>query len=372
MKPILKNNKKDAETPEFSIIIPVYNVDLDYFNICIDRILRQSLESFEVIIVDDGSGKECADACDQYAKRDQRIRVIHQDNNGVSAARNNGILNAKAEWIMFVDADDWIEDNTLEAISEYIDGRSYDIIFFDCVLEYANMQEDVHYRLKPGVYKSGSIDDKELLYLEAMGPKTSKYGNITYCWGKVYNRGFLLDNGIMFPESIPKSEDKVFVLQCLQKMKTLLKMDGAFYHYRINSASVCNSYTESADKDRTELIMILDEISDQMDRELGSLKGNKGYNRVSKKCRLFIFGIITDILRLKYYHKDYPRSRKHRSAEVKAFLNSEPYKRAVRETRYSELSTEAKFKKFLIGHGMPELFYYTKMAKQKLKGRSAK
>lgn len=372
MKPILNSNKKDAETPAFSIIIPVYNVELEYLNICIDCVLRQSLQSFEIIIVDDGSQKKCASACDQYSKRDQRIRVIHQDNTGVSAARNIGILNAKSDWIMFVDADDWIEDNTLESISEYLANQSYDIIFFDCVLEYANKQEDVHYRIQPGVYESDNIDDKELLYLEAIGPKTSKYGNISYCWGKVYNRDFLLNNGILFPKGISKSEDKVFVLQCLRKMKTLLKIDGVFYHYRINLASVCNSYTENADKDRTELIKILNEISDQMDRELGGLKRDKNYNLVSMKCRMFIFGIITDILRLKYYHKDYPRSKKHRNAEVKAFLNSEPYNQVIRETRYSELSTEAKFKKFLISHGMPEIFYYTKMAKQKLKGRSAK
>lgn len=93
-------------TPLFSIIIPIYKVRQDYLEICIESIRNQSFQNIEIIMVDDGSPDNCGVLCDDYAKKDSRIRVIHQINQGVSVARNAGIEAAKGEWIMFVDADD--------------------------------------------------------------------------------------------------------------------------------------------------------------------------------------------------------------------------------------------------------------------------
>ena len=97
---------------KLSIIMPVYNVE-DYLCKCIDSVLNQDYEDYEVILVDDGSPDECPKICDSYAKKHDNIRVVHRENGGLSAARNSGIEVAIGEYILFVDSDDYIEPNVL-------------------------------------------------------------------------------------------------------------------------------------------------------------------------------------------------------------------------------------------------------------------
>ena len=99
--------------PVISVIVPVYNAE-KYINRCIESILNQTFKDFELIIVDDGSKDNSGNICEEYARRDERIKVIHQENKGQASARNRGVLNAAGEWITFVDADDMIQSQMLE------------------------------------------------------------------------------------------------------------------------------------------------------------------------------------------------------------------------------------------------------------------
>lgn len=358
--------------PFFSIIIPVFNVNLDYFEVCMNSILKQSFGDFEVIIVDDGSNKDCAYRYDYYAKVDNRVKVIHQANQGVSVARNRGIEAATAEWIMFADADDWLEINACEILNSYLCNISCDILLFSATKEYAEKQEKINYGLEhEKIYKTSEIDIREMLYLRTMGTKSSVLGNLYYSWDKVYNRNFLLDNHLQYPAGISKSEDKVFILRCLQKLSSLLFVDTALYHYRINEASVCNRYSENADSDRIALANLLEQVAFSMDRELGEIKGDSHYNKIQMQFNRFIFGIITDVLFLKYYHLDYPRSKQERNAEVKAFLNTEPFKSSIRTVKYSDLTRKAKVKKFMLSYGLVSQFYKLKQKRELSSGKIA-
>ena len=98
-----------------SVIVPVYKVE-PYINHCVDSILAQTYRDFELILVDDGSPDNCGKICDEYAKQDSRVHVIHQENKGVSAARNAGISLAKGEYISFIDGDDYVEKDFFERI----------------------------------------------------------------------------------------------------------------------------------------------------------------------------------------------------------------------------------------------------------------
>ncbi|MEG1313359.1 MAG: glycosyltransferase, partial [Bacilli bacterium] len=95
------------DSPKLSIIVPVYNVD-KYINKCIESILAQTFTDFELLLVNDGSLDSSGSICDEYEKKDSRIKVFHKENGGVSSARNLGLENARGEWIAFVDGDDWI------------------------------------------------------------------------------------------------------------------------------------------------------------------------------------------------------------------------------------------------------------------------
>lgn len=115
---------------KLSIIIPVYNVE-DYLCRCIDSVLNQDYEDYEVILVDDGSPDECPKICDSYAKKHNNIRVVHRENGGLSAARNSGIEVAKGEYVMFVDSDDYIEPNVLGGLMEQVERESLDVLRFN-------------------------------------------------------------------------------------------------------------------------------------------------------------------------------------------------------------------------------------------------
>lgn len=103
-------------TPFLSIIIPIYKIKESYLRECFDSLLAQDMKDFQIIAVDDGSPDQSGDICDEYAQKDERVIVIHQENAGVSVARNAGIKAASTEWITFVDPDDWVESNHVSTL----------------------------------------------------------------------------------------------------------------------------------------------------------------------------------------------------------------------------------------------------------------
>lgn len=113
--------------PEISVIVPVYKVEKD-LNKCIDSILLQTFKDFELILVDDGSPDKCGEICDKYEYEDNRIKVIHKENGGVSSARNAGIDIARGKYINFVDSDDWIERESLEVLYKIANETCADIV----------------------------------------------------------------------------------------------------------------------------------------------------------------------------------------------------------------------------------------------------
>ena len=119
--------------PEISVIVPVYKVE-PYLCRCVDSILAQTFTDFELILVDDGSPDNCGAICDEYAAKDERIHVIHQENQGQAAARNHALdwvfINSKSEYISFVDSDDWIHSRYLELLVEGI--RRYNVNICQC------------------------------------------------------------------------------------------------------------------------------------------------------------------------------------------------------------------------------------------------
>lgn len=117
--------------PKFTVIIPVYNVAA-YLAKCIDSVLKQEFKQYEVILIDDGSTDESGTICDKFAEQDKRIVVIHQKNKGLSAARNIGIENAKGEYILFLDSDDyWHDSSALNIIYSRLNVSNADILSFN-------------------------------------------------------------------------------------------------------------------------------------------------------------------------------------------------------------------------------------------------
>lgn len=208
-----------------SIIVPVYNVER-YLCECINSIINQKVKNWELILVDDGSTDRSNSICDNYAIKDNRIRVIHKQNGGVSSARNIGIEVAKGEWLVFVDADDWIDENFLTLISDNIDS-GYQIIHFG----YKKQLSD------------GSIQVRNPLFLgEVM--KSDFFTPLN--WSSVsvsfsFSADLLKRFNIKFPIGMRTSEDRVFIGCCVLASEKILSVYGSHYTYRYTPGSAVNS-----------------------------------------------------------------------------------------------------------------------------------
>ena len=203
-----------------SIIIPVYNV-APYLAQCIDSILAQSFSDFEIILVDDGSKDSSGQICDNYAAKDSRIRVIHKENAGVSAARNTGIEAANGEWISFIDSDDWVDTDYLEKFE--LDKDDADLIIQG--LEYYDNRNRQYFKqIKVADCILSGTDSKKLV------ADNNVLGS-GYPVAKAY-RKFIIDKGVRFDTSISYHEDHIFVLNTLAVVSKIRLSDSVAYKYR--------------------------------------------------------------------------------------------------------------------------------------------
>lgn len=164
-----------------SVIVPVYNVE-PYLKKCLDSIVNQTYEDLEILVIDDGSTDKSGQICDEYAEWDERVRVFHTDNKGLSAARNLGLKEAKGEWIEFVDSDDWVDRDYCKLPLELANIHNADLIIF----RFRKIRGiNRRWRIKPG--KKTTEDALRLIHEEAS----------VVVWNKLFRRS--LFNGISFP-----------------------------------------------------------------------------------------------------------------------------------------------------------------------------
>ena len=123
-----------------SVIVPVYNTE-KYLDRCIQSVLAQTYTNWELLLIDDGSTDSSGTICDQYAAEDNRIRVFHKENGGVSSARNLGLDNAKGEWITFVDSDDWVEPSMLKELLAIALDNDADYVYCDLLFDFGQYQK---------------------------------------------------------------------------------------------------------------------------------------------------------------------------------------------------------------------------------------
>ena len=212
-----------------SIVVPVYNVE-KYLSECIESILNQTFRDYELILVDDGSTDRCPQICDEFALKDERIRVIHQKNAGVSAARNAGIENANGKYVMFVDSDDYIAptlyENLLKGMSE-----NTDLVISGLVRDYG------HKKIKE------SVDDVIKCNIEELRKNYDTYPSMNSPCAKLYKRELIYD--IRFDEGISMGEDLLFNLKYYEKCRNIVFLPVCDYFYDCTNAnSATHKYKE--------------------------------------------------------------------------------------------------------------------------------
>ena len=210
-------------TPRFSIIIPIYKVE-KYLDRCVRSAINQSYTNIELVLVDDGSPDNCPTMCDEYAKADNRIKVIHKPNGGLSDARNVGIAVATGEYILLLDSDDYIDTDTCEKLLPYTE-RMPDIIVGQARVEGADFELDNKTNFVTGTgydyLKKVVFEDKAQMA----------------AWLYVFRRIFLMNNKLEFKKGI-LHEDEQFTPRALLASKSVVATGVCFYHYVIRADSI--------------------------------------------------------------------------------------------------------------------------------------
>ncbi|MBR6737921.1 MAG: glycosyltransferase family 2 protein [Clostridia bacterium] len=217
--------------PVLSVIIPIYNVE-NYLAECVDSVLNQSFTDLEVILVDDGSPDNCPLICDDYAKKDNRVKVVHKQNGGLSSARNAGLNIASGEYVIFLDSDDYYRNlDFLEKIVESLNGC--DALFFQRV----KLFNDKDFGDNPSNYNE-NINE---LSIEKQFVELAKSNKIDASAAmKVTCRTFLIQNNLFFKEGLV-CEDIEWFFRYAQKLNNVRFSNYTSYVYRIRSNSISHS-----------------------------------------------------------------------------------------------------------------------------------
>lgn len=212
-----------------SIIVPIYNVE-KYLDKCVESVVNQTYKSLEIILVDDGSPDNCPKMCDDWAKKDSRIKVIHKNNGGISKARNCGIDKATGEYLMFVDSDDWIDENTVEELYRIAKNENVDIVSYSLIKEYSENTVNNINDVKYCIY-----------YKEEFYEKLIDDDNVAgFVWNKFFKRSLIGNQ--RFDSDLHCCEDLEFCSRVFMNCCKVAYTTCKFYHYRQRLDSITGNF----------------------------------------------------------------------------------------------------------------------------------
>ena len=319
------------------VIVPVYKVEL-YLSRCVSSILNQTFKDFELVLVDDGSPDKCGQMCDEYAKKDSRIHVIHKKNGGLSDARNAGIdwcfENSNSEWITFIDSDDWIHPRYLEFL--YNANQKYNSSISVC--SYTKTDEVIPFEAFDN-FNVVNIDTEKLFLehnLEA-----------TVAWAKLYKKSYFLETRYPYGKI---NEDEYVTYKLLFRNKKVAFVNLPLYYYFNNQQSITQSNWSVKNLDAIE-----------------ALKQQYSYFKKSKNKELFVFVIEKYIWVL--------RTQYDNLIGYDGYINKEKTIKLIRRElrkclRQNSINLPVSKNTYLYSIAYPKIiniFYFYKRLKKKLK-----
>ena len=222
---------------KISVIVPIYNVDI-YLHQCVDSIINQSLREIEIILVNDGSTDHSLHICEYFRKLDNRIVLINKENNsGLVAARKTGLQYASGKFVMYVDADDWIDKKYIENIYSEALHYNVDAVFPSHIREFLGNQKIISNKIESGVYDNKRLKVSVLPRMISFNQFFS-HGITSYSWGKLFLRTHLIEFQMNIPDDIVMGEDAALVFTLLPTLDSIYISDIAGYYYRQRPGSI--------------------------------------------------------------------------------------------------------------------------------------
>ena len=256
-------------TTKISIIIPVYNVESKLAK-CLDSILAQTFEDFELCLVNDGSKDHSLEVCREYERRDARVTVYDIANSGAAEARNYGLERTSAPLVMFIDSDDWLDANMIKTLHDYISGNQE--IDFACCAHYVELQQGETFQTSIPSDLMLSRDPFVCDIREGIAILESNR-RFPLLWDKIYRRSIIEKNQVRFEKQFVTGQDCDFNIKYFRHAKHCLITNQPFYHYRKEgTGSLCARYKENL----YEMLSELNRRKAKLYAELG-MDGIPGY-----------------------------------------------------------------------------------------------
>ena len=312
---------KKVSNPLISVIIPVYKVE-KYLEKCVDSVINQTYKNLEIILVDDGSPDNCPKICDEYAKKDKRIKVIHKENGGVGSARNKGMEKAVGEYITFVDSDDWLEKNFIQEMLFIINKYKVDYVTCGYYRVYENKKEIINGNLEEIV-----IDSKEYV---------NKLLNVQNGYGFVHMKLIKKEkiSSLRFEEKLVVGEDALFNIQLCKNIEKIVIYNKPLYNYYFNTNSVVRKYNNEYCNNYLKSMIYMSEYI------------RKNYNNIETIINLYNYIVYHVMLICVNYCYHPKNNNKYKS--LKKVCNIELFNEAIKKSNYNELSLTRKVTLFTL------------------------
>lgn len=327
-----------------SVIVPVYNVPKKYLEKCVSSLVNQTLNDIEIILVDDGTPDTSGKLCDGYAKKDSRIKVIHQENKGLCGARNTGVKSSTGEWISFVDGDDWIEPNAYEKLYNIGTKNNVDAVMFGYVKDYPSKSVIMHY---DKYFENNKVynTSEDIAYLQKM--ILNYNANCAMAPTKFIRKSVIEKYNIYHDEKLRQGAEGIeFNIRLFSKIKSALFLNETFYHYIYNDESITTVHNE---KNHQMVIDCFKKIKGEINNDDSEIMG-WFYNRMK-------YVILTTAIS-GYFSKSNKEPYKTQKRKFKKYMSDTLVQETLKSKNYQGLSTTRKVTLFFIKH---KLFFAVKI-----------
>lgn len=305
-----------------SIIVPVYNVE-DYLGKCVNSLQEQTYKNIEIILIDDGSQDHCPQVCENLASVDSRIKVVHKANGGLSSARKAGLSVALGDYVMFVDGDDWIDNQTVQCCVEIAVKDQADCVLFSYVREYED--RSLPNPLFERDYQFNSLDSENKIHRRLIGPvqeelqTPQKLDNFSSVCMKLYRTDVARKGRIVSERVVGSSEDTVFNLYALDGCKNISYINSCFYHYRkTNVRSLTSQY-------KSDLVDKWDKLYEIFEEYMSATGNSEAYREA------FLNRVACGLIGLGLNEINASESLIKKSKSIKAILQRPLYREALKQ-----------------------------------------
>lgn len=347
---------------KYGFIIPVYNTPTRLLDECVNSILQQTFDDYVVVLVDDCSEKDIANHCDSIGQLDDRIQVVHHSSNkGLPAARNSGIECANAEWLLFIDADDYIEPNSCEYFNGIISNFNCDFFQFSGFLNYKRKQIDCSF-LFDSIRVFSSYSERESFQKRYLLDQTrinvpDSFPIQSACT-KLVSKSFLMREKLSFID-VRFAEDALFHLYSIEKANSFAVVPFRFYHYRCVEESMVNSYRPNADAEQLNVMIHMWAFAKEFNKD----------KTFEKAMYMLSFISMQMCIWQKFFNKNNNDSYRIKRKQCSTFFSNEPYKNTLKNVCFCKLKRNQKLKYILVKFKMYQSLVYLREKYNKKMGK---